>query len=167
MALTSDERVALLREVYELVTGSVESLQHDDRIGPDLAYLLGAILNDTGCAWPEDRPIISILREHFPDGHPVHRFVEVESEGLETTEVRVTDLPAPREPTMKRAQELAHEQLVALINALQSILWNDAGAWNADKTWDAVTIESVAAVLEDAGLRPQPPSDLPVIFLGR
>ncbi len=117
MTLTAEQRIALLREVYELVTGSVESLEHDDRIGPDLAYLLGAILNDTGCAWPEDRAIISILRERFPDGHPVHRFIEVESEGLETTEVRVTDLPAPREPVMKRAHELTREQLVALINA--------------------------------------------------
>jgi hypothetical protein len=44
------------------------------------ASLLGALLNDTACAWPEGRPIITILRRHFPEGHPVHRFVEVERE---------------------------------------------------------------------------------------
>jgi hypothetical protein len=80
MTLTADQRRALLREVYQVVTGSVESLEHDDYIGPDLAYLLGAILNDTGCAWPQDRAIVTILREHFPDNHPVYRFIEIESE---------------------------------------------------------------------------------------
>jgi hypothetical protein len=167
MTLTGDNRIALLREVYETVIGSVESLEHDDRVGPDLAYLLGAILNDTGCAWPEDRAIIGILRQHFPDGHPVYRFIEIENERPETPEDSVTNLPTFAEPMMKRAQELTHEQLVAIINDLQSILWKEGSAWNADKTWDAGTIESVAAVLEDAGLRPQPPSDSPVFFLGR
>ena len=167
MTQTADQRIALLREVYAAVTGSVESLEHDDRVGPDLAYLLGAIFNDTGCAWPPDRAIISILREHFPDDHPIYRFIDIESESPATPEDSATNLPTSEEPTIKRAEELAHEQLVALINALQSILWNEAGAWNADKTWDAETIESVAAVLEDAGLRPPPPSDLPVFFLGR
>ena len=62
------------------VTGSVESLEQDDYVGPDLAYLLGAILNDTGCAWPPDRAIVTILRQHFPDDSPVHRFIEIESE---------------------------------------------------------------------------------------
>jgi hypothetical protein len=74
------DRLGLLREVYNAVAGGVESLERDDRVGPDLAYLLGALLNDTACAWPEGRAILTILRGHLPDGHPVYRFIEVERE---------------------------------------------------------------------------------------
>jgi hypothetical protein len=55
---------------------------------------------------------------------------------------------------MKRADELTHEQLVAMVNGIQAILWRDGDHWDVDKSWDAETIEHVARVLEDAGLRP-------------
>ena len=80
MPATTDKRLDLLREVYNAVAQSVDSFEHDDRVGPDLAYLLGALLNDTVCAWPEDRALVTILRAHFPAGHPVYRFVEIEPE---------------------------------------------------------------------------------------
>ena len=162
MTLTANQRIALLREVYEAVTGSVESLEHDDRIGPDLAYLLGAILNDTGCTWPSDRPIIAILRA-LPGWTPCASLHRDREASPATPEGSATNLPTSEEPTMKRAQELSREQLVAVIDTLQGVLWNEGGSWNADKTWDAETIESVAAVLEDAGLRPPQPSDIAVV----
>ncbi len=74
------DRLVLLREVYNAVAEAVESFEHDDRVGPDLAYLLGAMLNDTGCEWPEGRAIVSILRGRFPAGHPVFQFLHVEPE---------------------------------------------------------------------------------------
>jgi hypothetical protein len=40
---------------------------------------------------------------------------------------------------MKRADELAHEQLAAMVNGIQSILWRDGDQWHAVKTWDAET----------------------------
>ena len=80
MPATADERLDLLREVYNAVAQGVESFEHDDRVGPDLAYLLGAVLNETCCAWPAGRAIVQVLRAHFPDGHPVYRFIHVEPE---------------------------------------------------------------------------------------
>jgi hypothetical protein len=56
---------------------------------------------------------------------------------------------------MKRADELTNEQLVEMVSAIQSILWRHGDRWDPDKAWDAETIEYVAGVLEDAGLRPE------------
>jgi hypothetical protein len=78
--VTTNDRIDLLREVYNAVVGSVESFEHDDMVGPDLAYLLGSLLNGTVCEWPERRAIVTILRTHFPAGHAVYRFINVEEE---------------------------------------------------------------------------------------
>jgi hypothetical protein len=78
--LNERQRIYLMGEVYGAVEQSVESFEHDDMVGPDLAYLLGAMLNDTYCGWPEGRPIIGILRANFPPSHPVFSFVQTEEE---------------------------------------------------------------------------------------
>jgi hypothetical protein len=62
------------------VAQGVESFEHDDKVGADLAYLLGAMLNDIACEWTAGRAILTILREHFPDGHPVYNFIEIADE---------------------------------------------------------------------------------------
>jgi hypothetical protein len=69
----------LAADVYDAVAARVESFEHDDRVGPDLAYLLGAVLKGTRCAWPADRPLIRLLHEAYPDpAHPVWRHIDVE-----------------------------------------------------------------------------------------
>jgi hypothetical protein len=78
MPETAADRLDLLRQVFNAVAGSVESFEHDDRVGPDLAYLLGALLNDTACSWPEGRAIVTALRAHFPEGHPDYRCIDIE-----------------------------------------------------------------------------------------
>ena len=70
-------RLILLREVYRHVQTSVETLEGDDLVGPDLAYLLGAILGDTQCEWPAERTIVKILESLFGVNHPVWRFVTI------------------------------------------------------------------------------------------
>ena len=66
-------------DVYDTVVAQTVSLEHDDRVGPDLAYLLGALLKGTGCAWPADRPLVRLLRAAYPDAaHPIWRHIEVE-----------------------------------------------------------------------------------------
>ena len=72
--------IALLQAVYNVVVSSVESFERLDGVGADLAYLLGALLNNTACEWPEDRTILTILRRHFPAGHTVYSYIHVESE---------------------------------------------------------------------------------------
>jgi hypothetical protein len=88
MTAMTDSRLELLREVYNAVAQGVESFECNDRVGADLAYLLGAILNDTCCEWPQDRAIVKILREHFPDSHPVHGFIEIARERPRLTTAR-------------------------------------------------------------------------------
>lgn len=71
----------LARQVYNAISNQTESFEHDDMIGPDLAYLMGSILENTYCTWPEDRPIVQLLRNSFPErNHPVWDFVEIELE---------------------------------------------------------------------------------------
>jgi hypothetical protein len=77
-----DAKVLLdvMREVYQAVLDRSESFE-EDRIGADLAYLLGAMLKGEFCAWPADRPFVLVLRELFPDSeHVVWNYVELDDE---------------------------------------------------------------------------------------
>ena len=70
----------LMREVYDCVCANTDSFELDDMIGPDLAYLLGAVLRGrkSGCQWPADRPIVTLLRQHFQADHDVWTFITIE-----------------------------------------------------------------------------------------
>jgi hypothetical protein len=72
--------VASTREVYAVVHEAVESFDEDDQVGPDLAYMLGAMLRGTSCARPADRPLVRILRESLPPGHAVWDHVDIDKE---------------------------------------------------------------------------------------
>ena len=76
--LSATAKLALLREVYDVVAAGVDSFEHDDMVGPDLAYLLGAILKETYCEWSPDRRIIQLLRHALASEHPVWTFCVVE-----------------------------------------------------------------------------------------
>jgi len=60
---------------------------------------------------------------------------------------------------MKNARDLSHDQLVSIVDQIQQILFLNANAqgmvWDPDKEWDCVTIEDVATVMIDAGLKPE------------
>jgi hypothetical protein len=59
---------------------------------------------------------------------------------------------------MKLPHQLSHEQMQDIISQIQAMLWLDMGekpqVWDPDKEWDSETIEWVAGVLDDYGLRP-------------
>ena len=75
MALAPTVRLALIREIYDLFFENIESFEEEDKIGPDLAYLLGAISRDTHCEWPNNRPFVKFLREHCDSDHAVWQFI--------------------------------------------------------------------------------------------
>jgi hypothetical protein len=80
-ATNQDARLlASMREVYAQVAQAVESFETDDLVGPDLAYLLGSMLQDTTCFWPSHRPLLHILRSSFPPDHPVWHHVQIEGQ---------------------------------------------------------------------------------------
>ena len=60
---------------------------------------------------------------------------------------------------MKSARDLPREQLVELVDHIQQVLYLDADArrmiWNPDKEWDADSVDSIAAAMADAGLKPE------------
>jgi hypothetical protein len=60
---------------------------------------------------------------------------------------------------MKSPRELSREELVHLVDHVQQVLYLDADArgmlWNPDKEWDSKTIDYIAAVMIDAGLKPE------------
>jgi hypothetical protein len=70
-----------LREVYDTVHDAAESFESEELVGADLAYLLGAMLKGTSCAWPADRPIVTLLKQSLPAAHPVWAHVVIEAGG--------------------------------------------------------------------------------------
>lgn len=49
----------------------------------------------------------------------------------------------------------SNEQFADAIDQIRSILWKTVDRWDPDKSWNSETLEYVAGVLEDLGLRPQ------------
>ena len=52
-----------LQSLYNVVVEQTESFE-EQAIGADLAYLMGAILNDTFCEWSSERPLVKLLKRH-------------------------------------------------------------------------------------------------------
>jgi hypothetical protein len=77
------DRAKLARRVYNAVYYGKESFELED-VGADLAYLMGAILrrpsNSSFCVWPENRPIVRLLRTHFHADHRIWLYVHIEDE---------------------------------------------------------------------------------------
>jgi hypothetical protein len=69
----------LARAVYEAVLSGTASFDAD-RIGTDLAYLMGAILTGSQCQWTGDRPLVGLLRQHFTPQHALWRYIEIQAE---------------------------------------------------------------------------------------
>lgn len=61
--MDADRKLKMLAELYTFVFDAVESFESEDRIGADLAYLMGAIVRGERCQWYADRPLLYILRE--------------------------------------------------------------------------------------------------------
>jgi hypothetical protein len=59
---------------------------------------------------------------------------------------------------MKNARDLSREQLVQLVDHVQQVLFLDADTrgmiWTPDKEWDSEGLDSIAAMMADAGLTP-------------
>lgn len=59
---------------------------------------------------------------------------------------------------MKNPNSLDHDQLLDVVERIQAVLWLEPDerdeTWNPDKEWDSETIEQVAAVMTEHGLRP-------------
>ena len=69
-------RLALIAEVYGCVLAHTESFS-EDRVGEDLAYLLGAISVGKKCEWEHGRPLLRLLRKGFKPDHPVWKHIDI------------------------------------------------------------------------------------------
>jgi hypothetical protein len=60
---------------------------------------------------------------------------------------------------MQRPQDLTHESLVEIVDALQQAFYLDARdghlVWNPDKEWDGDALMELAAILSQNGLAPR------------
>lgn len=63
-------KIALLGQIYDVAIAITESFECDALIGPDLAYFVGAVVHDTQCSWPADRPFVVGLRAALPPDSP-------------------------------------------------------------------------------------------------
>ena len=79
-ALSDSERLQLIREIYQVVADNTTSFELDDMVGPDLAYLLGAMACETGITFEKDRAILGVLQNRLPPIHAVWSFIEIEEE---------------------------------------------------------------------------------------
>ena len=75
--MTANAIVRRAAEVYQAVVDATETLESYD-IGADLAYLLGAIITQSGCEWPRNRPIVFVLQNAFGPDHPVWSYITFE-----------------------------------------------------------------------------------------
>lgn len=66
----------LARDVYKHVYGQVTSFEFDF-VGEDLAYLLGALLDNDFVEFADDRPILGILRPQFPPDSALWDYIDI------------------------------------------------------------------------------------------
>jgi len=69
--------VDLIRELYKVVYREIESFEKQN-IGTDMAYLVGAIVNDNFCLWPPDEPLLRLLTKNFPKEHQLWKYLAIE-----------------------------------------------------------------------------------------
>lgn len=67
----------LLRRVMKAAHDAAESWQDGD-LGLDLAYLVHAVLTEDSVQWPDDRPILRLFRELFPEGGEIWKHITVQ-----------------------------------------------------------------------------------------
>jgi rfaE bifunctional protein nucleotidyltransferase chain/domain len=78
--LSPAARLNLITDTSNFLYGSTESFE-EEQVGADLAYLLNAIASGGGvCEWPEDRPIVKLLRKGKPKDHEIWCYIEIEKE---------------------------------------------------------------------------------------
>lgn len=65
MKITSDRRLVLIREVYKVVFRETETFRRNN-IGSDLAYLLGAIANNSIVSYTNE-PILRLFAHALPN----------------------------------------------------------------------------------------------------
>ena len=66
----------LIEMVYMCLFEGTESFEKQN-IGADGLYLVGAILRNKPCHWPESRPIVRLLRKTFPAHHTLWGFIVI------------------------------------------------------------------------------------------
>jgi len=71
------DMVALIRELYKTTYHETESFE-EQNIGADLAYLVGAIVNDCVCIWPPNEPLVQVLKKRFPKEHRLWKHLVIE-----------------------------------------------------------------------------------------
>jgi hypothetical protein len=60
--MDGNSKLNMLNQIYTYVFNNVESFE-EENIGADIAYLMGAILSGTKCAWAANRPLVLVLEE--------------------------------------------------------------------------------------------------------
>ncbi len=78
--MKAEDKLLLLMQVYKVVNEATDSFENDDMLGPDLAYLMGAILRQIICSWDKNRRIIQVLIESFGPDHLVWNHIVIEDE---------------------------------------------------------------------------------------
>jgi hypothetical protein len=56
---------------------------------------------------------------------------------------------------MKVPGLLNDEQRIRVLESVQAVLWLDGESWNGDKKWNSETIDEVARIMANFGLRPE------------
>ena len=75
--MTANAIVRRAAEVYNAVVARPKVLRLTTSAA-DLAYLLGAIITQSGCEWPRNRPIVFVLQSAFAADHAVWSYITFE-----------------------------------------------------------------------------------------
>ena len=104
--------------------------------------------------------IIDRIEEDYRDGRLFDGLTEGEREDIEAVEKftgRLHEDEQTTNPENRNVSDLSTPQLRNIIDQIRQILWFDfaTNEFDPDKEWEVDTIEYVAGVLEDHGLRPR------------
>lgn len=67
------DRLNLISEVYDSIYESTETF-HEEFVGSDLAYLLGAIAKNSIVSF-KNEPLLKILKSNFQSDHSVWKYI--------------------------------------------------------------------------------------------
>lgn len=96
LAIPFEQRAEMARRLYVDVYRTTESWEEEPTLGADVAYMLGALLDNDVCEWNANRLFVQVLRELYAPTEAIWQFIDVVTspdDSADTDEGRVDAPP--------------------------------------------------------------------------
>lgn len=66
------DKTGLIAQLYDWLYATTSKFEEGmSEFGPDGLHLIGAIAKGRRCKWPDNRTLVRMLRDQYPESHPV------------------------------------------------------------------------------------------------